>query len=239
MKLITYLRVSTPGQQADGYGLEVQERACKAWAKANGHKIVATYTDVMSGKSEPAERPGLSAALDALRPPPQATGLLVPRLDRLARALHVQEVALQVAWRTGAKVFTADGGEVLEDDPEDPMRTFVRQVMGGVAQLERAMIAKRMRDGRAAKAAAGRKATGDYAYGYRGEGRGRERDAAPHPDEQAAVSRIVELRKAGTPYRAIAAALDAEGLKPRRAASWSAMSVRNVAVRAGVDSKQG
>jgi DNA invertase Pin-like site-specific DNA recombinase len=235
VKLIAYLRVSTAGQQADGYGLDVQEKACKAWAKANGHKIVATYTDVISGKTEPAQRPGLSAALDALRPPPQATGLLVPKLDRLARALHVQEITLQVAWRAGAHVFTVDGGEVLEDDPDDPMRTFVRQVMGGVAQLERAMIAKRMRDGRAAKAAAGRKATGDYAYGYRGEGKGRDRDAAPNPEEQAAVARIVELRKAGTPYRAIAAVLDVEGLRPRRAATWSAMAVRNVAVREGCE----
>ena len=90
-----------------------------------------------------------------LRPPPWATGLVIARLDRLARALHVQESVLQVAWRVGASVFTIDGGEVLQDDPDDPMRTFLRQVIGGVAQLERSLIAKRMRDGRRAKAEAG------------------------------------------------------------------------------------
>jgi Recombinase len=41
--------------------------------------------------------------------------------------------------------------------------------------------------------------------------------------------RIAELRTAGQSYRQIAATLDAEGLAPRRAARWSAMSVRNIA----------
>jgi len=88
-----------------------------------------------------------------------------------------------------------------------------------------------MRDGRRAKAATGRKVTGGYPFGYRGDGTGRDRDTAPDPAEQATVARIVDLRRAGASYRQIAAALDAAGLKPRRAASWSAMSVRAVTTR--------
>lgn len=234
MNLIAYTRVSTKGQADDGYGLDVQEAAIRKWAKANGHRIVCVCSDAgVSGTKDAAARPGLSEALDMLRPPPQATGLVVAKLDRLARALHIQETVLAVAWRAGAKVYTVDGGEVLEDDPDDPMRTFVRQVIGGVAQLERSLISKRMRDGRQAKAAAGRHSVGDYAYGFHGQGRGRDRDAAPNEAEQVAVVRIVELRNEGASYRDIAATLDAEGLKPRRAEHWSPMSVRNVAVKAG------
>ena len=166
-----------------------------------------------------------------LRPPPRATGLIVAKLDRLARALHVQESVLQVVWRSGGSVFTADGGEVLEDDPDDPMRTFVRQVMGGAAQLERGLIAKRMRDGRKEKASMSRHAVGQYRFGQHGDGKGRERDAAPNPAEQVALDRIVALRRAGRSYREIATTLDAEGLRPRRADRWSAMSVRNIATR--------
>jgi DNA invertase Pin-like site-specific DNA recombinase len=234
MDLVAYLRVSSEGQ-IDGYGLNVQETAVRAWAKLNRHRIVSVFTDAgLSGTLDASQRPGLSEALDALRPPPQATGLVVARLDRLARALHVQEVVLQTAWRAGAQVFTVDQGEVLQDDPADPYRTFVRQVMGGVAQLERALVVKRMRDGRQAKVEAGRKAVGAYAYGYQGQGKGRERDAAPRSDEQRAVRRIAELRGDGKSYREIAATLDAEGMRPRRAPAWSAMSVRNVAVREGI-----
>lgn len=226
-----YLRVSSEGQ-LDGFGLDVQEKACRAWAKSNGHRIVTTHTDAgVSGALEAAERPGLSAALLALQHPPDADGLLVARLDRLARALTVQEAALAVAWRSGGRVFTADTGEVLRDDPDDPMRTALRQVVGVFAELDRRMVVKRLRDGRKAKAETGRHAQGAYAYGYAGEGRGRARDATPVPEEQRAVARILELREKGESYRAIAAALDAEGMRPRRAAQWSAMSVRNIANR--------
>jgi DNA invertase Pin-like site-specific DNA recombinase len=230
MDLVAYLRVSTE-KQGDAYGPDAQLAEIRRWAKAHGHKIVTVCQDAISGTTDPSERPGLSEALDQLRPPPKATGLIVARLDRLARALHIQESILQVAWRADATVFTADAGEVLQDDEDDPMRTFVRQVIGGAAQLERSLITKRMRDGRKAKAAAGKHAVGIYPFGYTGVGTGRDRDAAPHPHEQNIVRRIFELRKAEFTYRAIASTLDSEGLKPRRAQQWSAMSVRAVVER--------
>jgi DNA invertase Pin-like site-specific DNA recombinase len=158
----------------------------------------------------------------------------VAKLDRLARALGVQETVLAVAWRAGAKVFSADTGEILQDDPSDPMRTLLRQVVGAVAEFERALIAKRLRDGRAAKAAAGKHAVGEYAFGTRGAGEGRDRDAAPDEAEQMTVARIVELRNSGASLRAIVARLDSEGLKPRRAAHWSPQSVQAVCLREGL-----
>jgi DNA invertase Pin-like site-specific DNA recombinase len=108
------------------------------------------------------------------------------------------------------------------------MRTAIRQVF---AELDRKMVAKRLRDGRATRAAAGRKAIGDYPFGYTATGKGRERDAGPVKAEQRAVARIVELRRAGRSYREIATVLDAEGNKPRRAVSWSAAAVRNITLR--------
>jgi DNA invertase Pin-like site-specific DNA recombinase len=230
MRLVAYLRVSSEGQ-LDGYGLDSQQRAVRAWAKANGHRIVHTCVDeAISGALEAADRPGLACALDAITTG-MADGVIVARLDRLARQLTVQEATLALVWQRGAKVFTADTGEVHRDDPDDPMRTAIRQVMGVFAELDRKMVAKRLRDGRFAKAAAGRKAVGDYPFGYGATGKGRDRDAGPIDAEQKAVARIVELRRAGRSYREIAAALDAEGHRPRRAASWSAAAVRNVALR--------
>ena len=176
------------------------------------------------------DRPGLACTLDAITTG-VAAGIIVARLDRLARQLTVQEATLALVWQRGATVCAADTGEVHRDDPDDPMRTAIRQVMGVFAELDRKMVAKRLRDGRLAKAAAGRKAVGDYPFGYAAAGKGRERDAGPTEAEQKAVARIVELRRAGRSYREIASALDAEGHKPRRAACWSAAAVRNVALR--------
>jgi len=230
MRLVSYLRVSSTGQ-LDGYGFDVQRADIRRWAKANGHKIVAEFTDSVTGKYDAPDRPGLSDALHMIRKPPTADGIVVGKLDRLARALTVQEAILALVWREGAAVFTAETGEVHRDDPDDPMRTAMRQMAGVFAELDRKTVVKRLRDGRRVKAAEGRHAVGQYPFGYAGGGKGRDRDATPREDEQAAVARIVELRRAGESYRAIAATLDAEGLRPRRAGSWSAMAVRNVAQR--------
>jgi DNA invertase Pin-like site-specific DNA recombinase len=102
---------------------------------------------------------------------------------------------------------------------------------GVLAELDRKMVAKRLRDGRAAKAAAGRKAVGDYPLGYAATGKGLARDVGPVKAEQKAVAHIVELRRVGRSYREIATALGTEGHKPRRAASWPAAAVRNVVLR--------
>ncbi|ATE52104.1 recombinase family protein [Actinosynnema pretiosum] len=230
MRLVAYFRVSSTGQ-LDGYGFDVQRADVKRWAKANGHTIVAEFTDAVTGKFDAPDRPGLTEAVQMVRRPAQADGIVVGKLDRLARALTVQEAILALVWREGGSVFTAEDGEVQQDDPDDPMRTAIRQVQGVFAELDRKTVVKRLRDGRKAKAATGRKAVGEYPYGYAGQGQGRERDAAPEPAEQAAVRRIVELHGEQKSYRVIAATLDAEGHRPRRAASWSAMSVRNVVLR--------
>ena len=81
-------------------------------------------------------------------------------------------------------------GEVHRDDPDDPMRTAIRQVMGVFAELDRKLVAKRLRDGRLAKAAAGRKAVGDYPSAMPPPARDATR-RGPIEAEQKAVARIV------------------------------------------------
>ncbi|HEY3604623.1 MAG TPA: recombinase family protein [Sporichthyaceae bacterium] len=237
MQLIAYVRVSST-IQLDGFGLDAQEKACRSWARANGHRIVRVVREeAVRGTVAAPDRPGLADVLAAVKRPRygerrEADAILVPRLDRLARALTVQEATLALVWREESHLFTAETGEVLRDDPDDPMRTAMRQMAGVFAQLDRAMTVKRLRDGRVAKAEAGRKATGAYAYGYRGAGKGRERDAAPDPAEQAALARMVALRTDGASYRQIAAALDADGIPTRRNASgWSPVAVRAIVLR--------
>ena len=232
MRLVAYLRVSSNGQ-IDGYGFDTQRDDIRRWAKANGHKVIAEFSDVVTGKSDGPDRPGLVEALQLVRRPPEAEGIIVGKLDRLARKVTVQEAILGLIWSDGGKVFTAEDGEVREDDDDDPMRTAIRQMRGVFAELDRRTIVKRLRDGRKMKAAEGKHAVGSYAFGYEAVGKGRDKDAGPREDEQATIVRVVELRKAGVSYRAICQALDAEGFKPRKAATWSPMSVRSVAQRAG------
>jgi DNA invertase Pin-like site-specific DNA recombinase len=230
MDLIGYLRVSSDGQ-VDAYGLDTQEEAVRRWAKQHRHSIVRMVADAgVSGTVDALVRPGLSEVLTAISER-EAAGLAVAPLDRLARALTVQEATLAVVWRAGGEVFTADTGRVLRDDPDDPMRTALRQVVGVFAELDRRMVVKRLRDGRLAKAASGRKAVGAYPYGFAATGKGRTRDAAPLPVEQAVVAEIVGARASGMTYRQIAALLDVSPHQPRRAERWSPMTIRSIVLR--------
>jgi DNA invertase Pin-like site-specific DNA recombinase len=232
MRIAGYVRVSSEGQ-LDGFGLETQEQAIRAWSKREGHQLTSISADAgVSGATEALDRPGLAEVLELVLSR-RVGGIAVARLDRLARSLSIQEATLAMVWRAGGEVFAVDHGLVLQDDIDDPLRTALRQVVGVFSELERRMVTKRLKDGRTAKAATGRKSTGCYAYGYCGTGKGRERDATPVPDEQLVIETMMLLRAQGESYRAIARRLEELGHKPRRAAAWSPMTVRSVLLRAG------
>ncbi len=129
-RAIGYVRVSTERQAEKGSSLADQERLIRSWARTHGYRLVAVHSDEgVSGTCDAVDRRGLTAALETLRGG-QAEVLVVLTLDRLARSLTVQEAVLSHAWKAGAQVFTLDAGEVQQDDPDDPMRTALRQMMG-------------------------------------------------------------------------------------------------------------
>jgi DNA invertase Pin-like site-specific DNA recombinase len=224
VKLAAYLRVSTDRQADEGYGLDVQRAAIRRWAKAHGHRVTTWCADEgVSGALEALDREGLTSALGAVESG-KAEGVVVARLDRLARLLTVQEATIALVWKLGGRIFTADGGEVLRDDPDDPMRTAMRQMQGVFAQLERAQVVARLRAGRRQKAEAGGYACGAPPFGHRAE----DRELVADEAEQAAIKRARALRRRGRSLRAIGETLDAEGFHPRRAARWHPQGVARI-----------
>jgi DNA invertase Pin-like site-specific DNA recombinase len=213
------------GQVQDGQGLAIQEKLIRSWVKEHQHRLVGMYRDEgVSGTVE--EREGLEEALEAVRFN-GADGLVVSSIDRLARSLTLQEAALVQAWKAGGHVFTVDQGEVLTDDPDDPMRTFVRQVLGAVSQLEAGMIARRLRRGRQFKADQGGYAYGAPPFGYRAEGG----ELVPDPGEQETVARIAKLREKGKSYREIADEFNEAGVAAKRSNRWHPMAVKRIVDR--------
>jgi DNA invertase Pin-like site-specific DNA recombinase len=230
MRVVGYLRVSTDRQAEKGLGLEIQEAAIRAFAKAHHHRLVAVYRDEgQSGSNGLDTRIGLAEALAAIRDD-QGQALVVYRLDRLARDLVLQEQLLAEVWRMGADVLSTAGGEQdLRDDPEDPSRRMIRQILGAVSEYERAMIALRLRRGRAAKAARGGFAYGSPPYGHRADSRA----LVPDEHEQAAIARAFELHAAGASLRQIGVTLEAEGHAPKRGSRWHPTAVARVLKRPG------
>lgn len=224
MKIAAYVRVSTLEQAENGHGLDIQRAAIRKWAKQHGHRVVAWCEDAgVSGAKPATERDGLTTALMYLRDH-TAGGLVVRDLDRLARSVTVQEAVLAEVWsRAEGYVFTTTGGEVLRDDEDDPMRIAMRKVAGVFHELDRLVVVKRLRDGRAAKAARGGHAVGAYAYGYG--------PAGPVPVEQSVLAHMRVLRASGQSTRAIAAALTAAGTPTKRGGAWSSPVVARILAR--------
>jgi DNA invertase Pin-like site-specific DNA recombinase len=231
VKVVAYLRVSTDRQAEHGFGLPVQESAVRAWCKASGHRLVAVHRDEgVSGSNGVEDRTGLPLALGDLRDC-RAEGLVMARLDRLARSLTVQEAVLAKVWQLGGRVFTADAGEVLPDDPTDPMRTAMRQMMGVFAQLDKALIVKRLRDGRAAKRATGAYAgDGSPPFGWQSI----DGVLRPVDGEQRVIVRAKVLRASGLSLRSVADVLHEEGHSPRKGQRWAPRSLARVLARSGI-----
>lgn len=136
LALIGYARVSTGDQTLDPQRAELREAGCDV-----------IHEEHASGGDR--ARPALRRLLAAIRP---GDTLVVVRLDRLARSLaHL----LQVVETLGAQ-----GAHFRSlNDPIDtttPQGTFSLQVMGAVAELERALIRERTKAGLRSARAQGR-----------------------------------------------------------------------------------
>lgn len=223
MKVIAYCRVSTDKQAEHGLGLVVQRKAITAWAKANGCVIVAWHTDEgISGSNGLDTRPGLAEAFRQLEAG-KADALVVYRLDRLARKLGSQITWIERLESRGRQVLSVTEPDVGADE----MRVLVRQIMGAIAEYERATIVRRMKDGRALKAERGGFAYGAPAYGQRAQNGELVADEA----EQLAIGRIRELSGAGKSLRQVCDALAAEDIRPKRGERWYPATVARVLAR--------
>lgn len=220
---VAYIRVSTSAQ-VDAYGLGAQADDVRAWSVARGIDVRIFTEPGVSGAIE--DRPVLAQAIDALG---EGDVFVVPRLDRLARDLMVQEFIIAEVRRRGACVASCDAAEdAYLGDGTDPTRTLIRQLLGAFAQYERAMIALRTQAGKAAKAAAGGYVGGQPPYGWTGRGG----ELVERDDEQRILARIEEL--GSLPSDQIADLLNAQGYRTRTGKRWTARTVRHVTARVHV-----
>lgn len=211
-KAIGYVRVST-AEQVNGFGLDVQERAIREHAKAKGLRLLRIDRDEgQSGSNGLDTRLGLAGALTDLERG-TAGVLVVYKLDRLARDLILQETTIARLQAAGATVVSVTEPDVEGDDAT---RVLVRQVLGAIGQYERALIRKRMSDGRAAKAAKGGYVGGRPPFGYKAVGGVLVADDG----EQQVIARARQLRDEGRSLRAIAEVLTSDGHRPKRGSSW-------------------
>ena len=95
---VIYQRVSSGDQSRTGLGLFDQEKRCRAWAEAQGLRVVAVHVDDgVSAKN--LDRAGLRAAIASLRPGRILVALNLARL--LRSVLDFPELQRMVESRGG------------------------------------------------------------------------------------------------------------------------------------------
>jgi DNA invertase Pin-like site-specific DNA recombinase len=211
MKAFGYLRVSGKAQ-IEGDGFERQERAVRAYAKANDIKIVRVFKELgVSGTKDIASRPAFIAMMEALH----GDGVklvLVESLGRLARDLMVQESILHDLKRNGFHLVSVAEPDLCNDDPS---RKLMRQIMGAFHEYEKQMIVVKLRGARQRTKTKRGRCEGRKPYGH-------------YPGEGEILERMKELSASGMTATEIAATLRAEGHKTRNGGDWLQPTVSKI-----------
>ena len=140
-----YLRTSSV-TNVDGDSPVRQRLVIMDYAVSHGLSVAQEfYDDAVKGDDVVDMRPGFRRMLAALSASAVRT-VIVEHQDRFARDLIVQETGLRLLGNKGVQVITASGMDLT--DNSDPNRVLIRQLLGAVAQNDKARIVARLKGGR-------------------------------------------------------------------------------------------
>lgn len=169
--VIGYIRVSSKGQ-IEKDGPERQREAIQKFCAS--HKLTLqseVFEKGVSGDTEGLDRPAFRDMLTQItclrRNGVNVEGIVVERMDRLARDLMVSEVLLAQCRKHKIKVFAADQESLVDmaADGGDPTRVLIRQIMAALAQWDKAIIVRRLKIARDRRKAETGRCEGKQPYG--------------------------------------------------------------------------
>jgi DNA invertase Pin-like site-specific DNA recombinase len=212
---VAYFRTSS-ATNVGGDSEARQRQAVEEYAKRNGIDIVRSFYDAAVSGADPIDaRPGFCELLDYMASNGART-ILVENASRFARDLAVQIAGHQLLQQRGFELVPVDAPDHFRD--ETPTATMVRQILGAVAEFEKASTVAKLKAARDRK----RAATG------RCEGR------PAVPDEVVAqAKRLARKPIKGKPrsLRAIAQALAEQGHMSPSGKPYHAQSVKQMLER--------
>lgn len=229
---VGYIRVSTD-RQDESPGAQLAE--LEGWSAKHGVRLAAVFEDIdVGGADRMEDRPGFLRALNALRQHAAGT-LLVRNRQRFVRDAELSYVLRKAIKQHGAVLQTLDG--LVDDD--SPNTNLIGGILDNVHEFERRMISDNTSRILQNMQKQGRPAGGKPPHGQRivwgddyvdaqGVRRRRALRLEPDPDELRAIARVVELRKLGLSFAAVALRLQEEGFRPR-GKKWHRTTVFNLA----------
>jgi DNA invertase Pin-like site-specific DNA recombinase len=163
LEAIGYMRTSSASNVGDGKDSEVRQRkAIEGYAKAVGYSVVEWFYDkAVRGADAITQRPGFAAMLDRITGNGVRT-IIVESPDRFARDLAVQLAGHDHLRKLGVALIPATAPDFFTEDT--PTAVLVRQVLGAIAQFEKATTLAKLKAARDRKIAAGEKCGGRKSY---------------------------------------------------------------------------
>lgn len=219
-----YIRVSTESQATDGVSLDAQRAKIEAWCLANDCPLGTVFVDAgLSGKRAD-NRPQLQLALDEVC---RTRGVLVVySLSRLARSTKDTIVISERLDKAGADLVSLS--EKL--DTTSAAGKMVFRMMAVLAEFERDQVSERTTAAMAHKKANGER-VGKIPFGFDLAADGVA--LVPNETEQRAICLIQSLSAKGYSLRAIATALDEQGIPTKdRKQGWKHTTVKSILSRA-------
>lgn len=217
-RAVAYLRTSSAAN-VEGDSSERQRVAILAYAQRAGLEVVAEFYDAAVSGADPLdEREGFTALLAWAQS--EGVGVVVVETaSRFARSLMVQELGLQVLRREGVKLIAADAPDAFTAT-NDPMVDAVRQMLGVMSQLEKALTVAKLRGARdRASAVAGRRIEGRKGFAETNPALVREAKRLARKNPKTGKARSL---------REIAGELSALGFHTSSGAVFSAAQVRRL-----------
>ncbi len=201
-RAVGYIRVSTASQANEGVSLEAQETRIRAYCQAQGLELTEIIVD--AGESAKSlDRPGVQRVI-AVAFARQVEAVVIYKLDRLFRNTQDALNTSQEFLRRGVALCSIS--EQL--DTSTPIGKFFFTITAAFAEMERAMIAERTREGLSQTRRNGRQVGNKTPYGYNLiDGR-----LVPNPDEQVVIRLVNEKYAAGVGVRGIARELNAQAV---------------------------
>jgi DNA invertase Pin-like site-specific DNA recombinase len=146
-RAFAYLRTSSAANVgADKDSERRQRQAIEAFAKRAGYELVAEFYDAAVSGADPIEvRDGFAAMLKTIAGNGVRT-IIVETASRFARDLMVQEVGFAKLRELGIELVAADSPNAFLDD--GPTSKLIRQVLGAVAEFDKAMTVAKLRGAR-------------------------------------------------------------------------------------------
>jgi DNA invertase Pin-like site-specific DNA recombinase len=213
---IGYMRTSSATNVGPDKDSEARQRkAIEGYAKSAGMAIVEWFYDrAVRGADVVTERPGIAAMLDRIASNGVRT-IIVESPDRFARDLAVQLAGHDHLHRLGVTLIPATAPDFFIEDT--PTAVLVRQVLGAIAQFDKATTIAKLKAARDRRIATGEKCGGRKSYA--------ERDP-----EMVDLARWLRRNADGRPYslRQVAAELAEYGFRGPRGEPYAAAAIASM-----------